>query len=280
MVNGDAAEQVVKMTLEGTEVALRVTGSLAKNVLVAIYALLSDHEKTAGQVRMKELLKSGKELKLYTIRADELQKFKEVAKQYGVLYTVMRDKENTDPHAELDLFARMEDAPKINRIVEKYGFGTVLEVAEITRAEELETAAPEATEAAAKDAIVDELLDGMEEEPPAQTAPEAADKDAAADELVNSMEDAPTERPAGTDGVLDELMGVEDRDDPFASQKSDGGSPSVSSSEASIERPSVQKQLDDIRRDMGEKQENSTVGEKVADAMEKVSTKIKEDIQK
>ena len=29
---GDAAEQIVRMSLEGTEVALRLTGSAAKNI--------------------------------------------------------------------------------------------------------------------------------------------------------------------------------------------------------------------------------------------------------
>jgi len=32
--SGDAAEQVVRLSLEGTEVALRLTGSAAKNILV------------------------------------------------------------------------------------------------------------------------------------------------------------------------------------------------------------------------------------------------------
>lgn len=159
MTSGDAAEQVVKIVLDGAEVALRITGALSKNVIVALYALLNNREKTAGQTRMTSLLKSGKELKLYTIQASELKKFSEVAKQYGVLYTVVKDKESTSPNAEVDIWARMEDAPKIDRIAQKYGFGTV-EMGSVTKVENPELTAP--TESSGRsdstDALLDELL--------------------------------------------------------------------------------------------------------------------------
>lgn len=37
--SGDAAEQVVRMSLEGTEVALKLTGAAAKNIAAALYAV-------------------------------------------------------------------------------------------------------------------------------------------------------------------------------------------------------------------------------------------------
>lgn len=255
MVNGDAAEQVVRLSLEGAEVALRITGSLTKNGLAALYALLSSHEKTAGQTRMAALLKSGKELKLFTIRADELEKFKEVAKQYGVLYTVMRDKENTDPHAEIDLWARLEDAPKINRIIEKYGFGTVAEVAEVSMADVPEQAAPDAPDAT------------------------VADKDALVNELLGDSEEAP-ERGSGTDELLDDLMGKEEKQaDPLApAPESEYGGPSVKHLEASIsDRPSVREELTSIKKELAEKQES--FAEKALNAIEKIS-EMKEEVSK
>ena len=35
--SGDAAEQIVRMSLEGTEVALKLSGSAAKNIAAALY---------------------------------------------------------------------------------------------------------------------------------------------------------------------------------------------------------------------------------------------------
>lgn len=46
---GDAAEQVVRMSLEGAEVALKITGVAAKNLAAALYTILKDQKKTKGK---------------------------------------------------------------------------------------------------------------------------------------------------------------------------------------------------------------------------------------
>ena len=40
--SGDAAEQVVRLSLEGAEVALKLSGSAAKNIAAAIYAVMKN----------------------------------------------------------------------------------------------------------------------------------------------------------------------------------------------------------------------------------------------
>ena len=47
--SGDAAEQIVRMSLEGTEVALKLTGSAAKNIAAALYAVLKNRDKTKSK---------------------------------------------------------------------------------------------------------------------------------------------------------------------------------------------------------------------------------------
>ena len=44
--SSDAAESIVRMSLQGTEVALRITGSATKNLIAAIYAILKDQKQT------------------------------------------------------------------------------------------------------------------------------------------------------------------------------------------------------------------------------------------
>lgn len=63
--SGDAAEQIVRMSLEGTEVALKLSGSAAKNIAAALYTIAknADRNKTKGHQRLSAMLKSGKELK-------------------------------------------------------------------------------------------------------------------------------------------------------------------------------------------------------------------------
>ena len=75
--SGDAAEQIVRISLEGTEVALKLTGSAAKNIAAMIYTVLKnrDKNKTKGRQRLTAMLKSGKELKVFTVSEEHLKQF-------------------------------------------------------------------------------------------------------------------------------------------------------------------------------------------------------------
>ena len=121
--SGDAAEQVVRMTLEGTEVAVKLAGSGAKQLAILLYAVLKDQKKTRGKIRLTNLLRSGKELKVFAVRDQDLQKFCVEAKKYGVLYTVLKDRDAKD--GLTDIMVRAEDASKINRIFDRFKLTTV-----------------------------------------------------------------------------------------------------------------------------------------------------------
>lgn len=124
-VGGDAAEQVVRMSLEGVEIAARITGHGAKNLAVLIAAVLKEEQRTKGKARLSNMIKSGKELKVFTVQQKDIKKFAKEAKRYGVLYSVLRERGNSDPHAAIDVIARATDAPKISRIVERFNLSTV-----------------------------------------------------------------------------------------------------------------------------------------------------------
>jgi hypothetical protein len=127
---GDAAEQIVRMSLEGVEVAARITGTAAKEIAVfLIAALKSDGEgkgklKLKGRARLESMLKSGKPLEIFSVRESDLQKFAQGAKQYGIVYCVLRDKQ-PGPDGLCDIMVKADDAPKINRLVERFKFATV-----------------------------------------------------------------------------------------------------------------------------------------------------------
>lgn len=87
--SGEAAEQVMRMSLEGAEILIKLTGSGAKNAAVLLYSIYKEQNKTRGKERLTNMLRSGKPLKVYTFKRDNLEKFKEVAKEYGILYVRM-----------------------------------------------------------------------------------------------------------------------------------------------------------------------------------------------
>ncbi len=55
--SADAAEQVVRMTLEGGEVAIKLAGSGAKQLAILLYAVLRDQKKTKGKTRLTNMLR-------------------------------------------------------------------------------------------------------------------------------------------------------------------------------------------------------------------------------
>lgn len=128
---GDAAEQIVRLSLEGFEVAAKLTGSAAKNIAILLVAALKQEQKTKGKARLTNMIKSGKELKVFSIPNKDLKKFTEQAKRYGVLYCVLRDKYSKDENAPVDIIARAEDASKIQRICDRFQLGGTVDKATI-----------------------------------------------------------------------------------------------------------------------------------------------------
>ena len=162
---GEAAEQIVRMSLEGFEVAAKITGAGEKNIAILLYSILKEEKKTKGKARLTSMLRSGKELKVFTVKSGDLKKFTQEAKKYGVLYCVLTDRKNKDPNAEVDVIARAEDASKISRIVERFNLASVDTASIVTEAEKSKDAKdgqpePEigVQEKAEKDKLLDELM--------------------------------------------------------------------------------------------------------------------------
>ena len=86
----------MRMTLEGAEFAAKIAGAGAKQVAILLYAILRDQKKTKGKTRLTNMLRSGKELKVFAVKDTDLQRFCMEAKKYGVLYCVLKDKSATD----------------------------------------------------------------------------------------------------------------------------------------------------------------------------------------
>ena len=164
---GEAAEQIVRMSLEGFEVAAKITGAGAKNIAILLYSILKEEQKTKGKARLTNMLRSGKELKVFTVKSGDLKKFTQEAKKYGVLYCVLADRKNKDPNAEVDVIARAEDASKISRIVERFDLASVDTASIVTEAEKSRDAKgtkdgqPEPDIGVEEKAEKDKLLDAL-----------------------------------------------------------------------------------------------------------------------
>ena len=124
MHGADAAEQMVRLSLEGMEVMLRVSGTSVRNLAVLMAAAIREERQTLGKTSLTSLIKSGRELTVFSIPEADLEVFKREARRYGVLYSDIKDRCNSDEPI-VDIITRAEDAPKINRIIERFQLATV-----------------------------------------------------------------------------------------------------------------------------------------------------------
>ena len=116
----DAAEQVVRLSLEGVEVAVKIAGFGAKNVAALLVDTLKQENRTSGKVRLTNMLRSGRTLTVFTLQNKDLRKFSEEAKRYGILYCALKPKKKDDLAAEVDIIVPADDAARIERIVNRF----------------------------------------------------------------------------------------------------------------------------------------------------------------
>ena len=113
---GDAADQIVRYSLDGVDHGLRLSGTLAKHLAVFVAAVLKDQKKTRGKTRMVRMLKENKPLKFFTVPSDRLREFCSEGRKRGLLYVIIQDKKNPEM-SEVMVFA--DDAAKVNRVMDK-----------------------------------------------------------------------------------------------------------------------------------------------------------------
>lgn len=121
---GDAADQVVRISVDGAEFVLRIAGGAAKEIAAFLYAAFQDSKtgKTSpevlrGRERLKTMLKTGKPTEVFSVKDAQMKDFAHEAKKYGVGFTMLRGKSKSIG-GQCDLMVFQEDAPRITRILE------------------------------------------------------------------------------------------------------------------------------------------------------------------
>lgn len=118
----DPADQIVRFSLEGTEMALKLSGLAAKNFALFVYAVLKDQKKTRGKTRLVRMLKEQRPFKFFKIPAWQMKEFAREAKGHGLLYVPIRNKR--DPQF-IEIVSFADDASKIQRIYDNLGLDYV-----------------------------------------------------------------------------------------------------------------------------------------------------------
>ena len=111
----DPADQIVRFSLDGTEMVLKLSGLAAKNFALFVYAVLNDQQKVRGKTKLVRMLKERRPFKFFRIPEDRMREFAREAKDHGLLYTAIRNKSR---QGQIELVVFADDASKVNRILD------------------------------------------------------------------------------------------------------------------------------------------------------------------
>ena len=114
---GEAADQMVRMMLSGTEVMVRLSGSALKNMLALTMALASNRKVLSGKVNMGKMLRETRDLRRFPMTPEQYKQFKKLAKKHKLLFSVIRDKD--DKGKVLDVILPVTELDRANAIFER-----------------------------------------------------------------------------------------------------------------------------------------------------------------
>ena len=114
---GEAADQMVRMMLSGTEVAVRLSGSALKNLLALTMALASNRKTLSGKVNMGKMLRETRDLRRFPMTPQQYKQFQKLAKKHKLLFSVIRDKD--DKGKLMDVILPVTELDRANSIFER-----------------------------------------------------------------------------------------------------------------------------------------------------------------
>ena len=114
---GEAADQMVRMMLSGTEVAVRLGGSALKNLLALTMALAHNRKTLTGKVNMGKMLRETRDLRRFPMTPEQYKQFKKLAKKHKLLFSVIKDKD--DKGKLIDVILPVTELERANAIFER-----------------------------------------------------------------------------------------------------------------------------------------------------------------
>ena len=114
---GEAADQLVRMMLSGSEVAVRLSGSAIKNVLALTMALAKKHKTISGKVNLAKMLKETRDVRRFAMSPEQYQQFRQRAGKQKILFSAIRDSDNKGK--VVDVIMPVTEIDRANMIFER-----------------------------------------------------------------------------------------------------------------------------------------------------------------
>ena len=118
---GEAADQLVRMMLSGSEAAIRLSGSALKNTLALTVALAKQNKRLSGKVNMTRMLRETRDLRLFPMTPEQYQAFRRHARKQRLLFSAISDRDGKG--RLIDVVMPVTELDRANIIFERIRYG-------------------------------------------------------------------------------------------------------------------------------------------------------------
>ena len=119
-VSAEAADVVVRESLQATETAARLAADGMKNIAALMVAIAKQNFKVVGETSAKRLAQENAPAVVIQIRAADMDRFRKTAKDFGVLYFIAQKKGNTS--GIVNVVSNQNYAAQLNAVMEQMGY--------------------------------------------------------------------------------------------------------------------------------------------------------------
>lgn len=120
-VSGEVADLMIKEGLEAAKIAAELSAKGLVNVAALLAAMVKQNYKVVGKVGIERLMKDGNaESVIIPIKAADYERFREIAKQFGVLYATAKH-ENRESGV-LHIISNVNYSAQLNAVMEAMGY--------------------------------------------------------------------------------------------------------------------------------------------------------------
>ena len=137
---GEAADQLVRMMLTGTEAAVRLSGSALKNMLALSLALAKNHKRISGKINLGKMLRETRDLRQFPMPPEQYHQFQKLAKRQKLLYSSVHDRDGRGK--TIDVILPVTELDRANQIFERMLYQEPSRHPERQGPQEAEKAAP------------------------------------------------------------------------------------------------------------------------------------------
>lgn len=116
----DAADQVVRESIQITESSLRLLAGGSEKILQLLIALSKD-KTSKGYKSVERLARDRRPICVFQMHEDDIRRFNELAKSFNIAFAVAKEKEPRDHGGFCEVLAKVDDMHLVNRIMERMG---------------------------------------------------------------------------------------------------------------------------------------------------------------